>query len=98
MNLSTLLPANRVAAGATWLTALAGLILAVEGTFPAAWQNTALAIAALLTKLVTTLHFMSGSQKYDALVLKAPIVVAGPKPDAVDANADGQAAASTAAV
>lgn len=68
-----ILPANRIAALATWLTALGALIAAVEGTLPAAWMNTALAIGALVTKLAVTLHFMTGSQKFDQ-------IAAGPAP------------------
>jgi hypothetical protein len=65
--LQDILPANRVAAIATWLAALGALILAVEGTLPTGWENAALAVAALLTKAATALKFMTGSQKYDAL-------------------------------
>lgn len=62
------LSANRVAALATWLTALAALILAVAGTFPASWQNAAVAGVALLTKGAVAVKFMDGSQKWDGLM------------------------------
>ena len=65
--LQNIFPANRVAAVATWLAALAAFVLAIEGTLPTGWENAALAIAALLTKGATALKFMTGSQKYDAL-------------------------------
>lgn len=61
------LSANRVAAITTWLSGLAALILGVEGTFPAAWQNAALAMAGLLTKVVTMFKFLEGSQRSEAL-------------------------------
>lgn len=74
--IKALLPANRVAALATWLVALGAFITAVEGTLPLSWQNTALAVAAVLTKLVVALHFMSGSQKFDAVTAQKEVYIA----------------------
>lgn len=67
---------NRVAAVATWLASLAALIAAVVGTFPAGWQNAALGVAALLTKLVVALKFIDGGQKWEQLVGRQQIVAA----------------------
>jgi hypothetical protein len=100
--IAKLLPANRVAAIATWLTALGALIAAVEGTFPQSWQNTAVAAVALITKLVVTVHFMSGAQKFDALSAGAPAsgpritVAPGPTPDQILAEIAAVTSASAA--
>lgn len=61
------IPANRVAAVVTTLAALAALIAALCQVFPGTWTNVALAVAALITKLITVLKFMDGSQKFDSL-------------------------------
>lgn len=76
MSLTKLLPANRLVAITTILTALAGFIAGIAGVFPDAWQNTTLVAVALLTKLVTAIKFMDGSQKFDAL--KSNEAVASP--------------------
>jgi hypothetical protein len=65
--MSKFLTPNRVAAIATWLTGLAAFIASIVGTLPQGWQNAALGAAGLLTSAVTTLHYMTGSQKFDAL-------------------------------
>lgn len=59
------MPANRVAALATWLTGLGALVLGVTGTLPTTWQNTALIVGGLLTKGAVAVKFLDGSQKYD---------------------------------
>lgn len=65
--ISNFFTANRVATIVTDLTALAAFIAALVGTFPTAWQNTALAIVAVVTKLANGLKFLDGSQKWDAI-------------------------------
>lgn len=60
-----LLPANRVAAIAAFLTGLAAAVLAITNTFPKNWQQTTVAIAGLLGAIGAALHFMLGSQKMD---------------------------------
>ncbi len=72
--LSNILPANRLIALTTALTALAAFVSGVVGVFPHAWQNTALVIAGLLTKAVTAITFMHGSQKFDALQAGAGVL------------------------
>lgn len=66
--MSKIFTANRVAAILTWLTGLSAFIVGITQTLPHSWQNTALVIGGLLTKLVTAVHFMTGSQKFDALI------------------------------
>jgi hypothetical protein len=83
-----ILPANRLAAIATWLTGLAAFIGSVEGTLPGKWQDTALGIAGLLTSLAAAVHFMTGSQKYDQLVHGAAADLAGPDADPAEADAE----------
>lgn len=65
--LHNLLTPNRIAALATWLTGLSAFILGIAHTLPGTWANYALIAAGLLTKVVTTLKFLDGSQKWDAI-------------------------------
>jgi hypothetical protein len=65
--MSKVFTANRIAAACTWMTGLAAFIIGIAGTLPTAWANYALIGAGVLTKLVTAIHFMSGSQKYDQI-------------------------------
>lgn len=68
----SVLTANRVAAIATWGAGLAAFIAGISGTLPVGWQNGALVLAGLVTKLVTALKFMDGSQKFDELQTRQP--------------------------
>jgi hypothetical protein len=61
------IPANRVAAIATWLMAFAAFVLGVVQVLPSGWQNYALIGSGLLVKVATTIKFLDGSQKWDAL-------------------------------
>jgi hypothetical protein len=85
--LSSLLPANRVAAIATFLTGLAASIGSIENTLPGKWQNAALGIAGLATSAASGLHFMTGSQKYDQLTV-GNVELAGPDQEPPDADLD----------
>jgi hypothetical protein len=58
---------NRVAAIATWLTGLGAFIAAIESTLPGKYADAILGAGGLLTSLATALHYMSGSQKFDAI-------------------------------
>ncbi len=91
--MSNILPANRVAAIAAFLTGLGAAISGIENALPTGkWQNAAVAAVGFIGSIVTCLHFMSGSQKYDALVARSadaaaatPIFVQEPFPE-VDPN------------
>jgi len=63
------IPANRVAVISTWLTAFVAFVLGIVQVLPEGWQNYALIAVALLTKVATTLKFLEGSQKWDALTI-----------------------------
>jgi hypothetical protein len=63
------LPANRVAAITTWLTAFVAFILGIVQVLPEGWQNYALIATGLLAKVATTLKFLEGSQRWDALTI-----------------------------
>jgi hypothetical protein len=63
------IPANRVAAISTWLAAFAAFILGVVQILPSGWQNYALIGSGLLVKVATTIKFLDGSQKWDALTI-----------------------------
>ena len=71
--LAQLLPANRVAAIAAFLTGLASAILAISHTFPKNWQQTSVAIVGIIGAIGTALHFMLGSQKMDQNVTQSII-------------------------
>lgn len=64
------MPANRVAAIATWLTGLVAFITGVTSALPSGWQDKAGMIAGIITQLIVAIHFMTGSQKFDALALR----------------------------
>jgi hypothetical protein len=61
--------ANRLAAIASALTGLAAFVAGLAQLLPGTWPNYALAASGLLVKLVTVVHFLSGSQRYDALTV-----------------------------
>jgi hypothetical protein len=63
------IPANRVAAIATWLTAFAAFVLGIVQILPSGWQNYALIGSGLLVKVATTIKFLDGAQKWDALTI-----------------------------
>jgi hypothetical protein len=71
--MSKILPANRVAALATWLAGIGTFVASVESTLPKSWQNAALGAVGIITSTVTALHYMSGSQKFDALQVKREV-------------------------
>ena len=78
------MPANRVAViihtAVVWCAALAAFIAAISGTFPAGWQDTALAIGGVLGgvagSLPVILKFLDGAQKSEALQVHAAMAAA----------------------
>jgi hypothetical protein len=85
--LSEILPANRIALGATWLAGLGATVCGLAEVFPngSQWANYALVAGGLITKLATSITFALGSQKYDALVANsADLRDVSPDDDAVE--------------
>lgn len=70
--MKTVFPANRVAAIAAFLTSLGTAIAGIEGSLSGKWQNTAATAVGVIGAVVTCLHFMTGSVKYDQLVGPTP--------------------------
>lgn len=68
--MSTLFSANRIAAISTFVAGLAAFVVGIASVPQLSqWQDTALAIAGVLTSLLTALKFLDGSQKWDALTV-----------------------------
>jgi hypothetical protein len=63
--MGNILPANRIAAIAAFLTGLAAAVAGVANTLPQSWQSTVVAGVGVLGAIGTALHFMLGSQKHD---------------------------------
>lgn len=61
------MPANRIAAIAAFLTGIASAIAGIESALPTNWANGAATAVGVLGAIASCLHFMTGSQKYDAL-------------------------------
>lgn len=72
--MSKVLPANRVAAIAGFLTGIGAAIAGIENALPSKWQDSAIAAVGVIGSITTVLHFMSGSQKFDALQTRRSIV------------------------
>ena len=82
MTFQKVFTANRIAAAATWITGLAGFIAGITQVLPHTWQNTAVAISGVLAQLLVTLHYLTGSQKFDALTVGPVASVTASSPQA----------------
>ena len=80
MNLPKWFPANRVAAIAAFLTGLAAALAGIESALPTAAANAVVSAVGVLGAIITALHFMTGSQKYDALTVPAAVAAVGAPP------------------
>lgn len=61
------IPANRVAAIVAFLTGIASAVAGITNALPATWADGAATVVGVLGAIVTCLHFMTGSQRFDAL-------------------------------
>lgn len=64
--MSSILSANRVAAIVAFLTGVASALAGIESALPSTAGNAVATAVGILGAIVTCLHFMLGSQKYDA--------------------------------
>jgi hypothetical protein len=83
---------NRIAAIAAFLTGLAAAVAGIINVLPTAWQSTTLAVVGVIGAVATCLHYMLGSQKYDAQV--AQVLIAKHNADAAVARASTPATIS----
>lgn len=78
--LQQVLPPNRIAVIASILTSLVAFITGLAKVLPGTWESYALAGTGLAGQIITTLKFLEGSQKFDALQSREKLAGVAPLP------------------